>query len=106
MKVNYIRIASAAANAADMASVAATAAENLLMEDPTAWELADQAYWMCLTAQKTAEAAADALDAEAAEDNPEIVAAHVAAMRTAKEAADQAAYLEKMAKKAGHEIRR
>lgn len=104
MKTNPIRIARAAANAADMASVAAAAAENLLMEDPTAWELADNAYWMLKAAVKTAEAAADALDAEAAEDNPAIMAAHAAAIRTAKEAADQAAYLEKMAQKAGHKI--
>lgn len=69
MKTNPIRIARAAANAADMASVAAAAAENLLMEDPTAWELADNAYWML-------------------------------------KAADQAAYLEKMAQKAGHKISR
>ena len=73
MKTNPIRIARAAANAADMASVAAAAAENLLMEDPTAWELADNAYWMLKAAVKTAEAAADALDAEAAEDNPAIM---------------------------------
>ena len=52
-----VRIAFAAAGAAKAAAQAAVAATNLLYHDPSAWAFADEAYWLCHTAAKAAEAA-------------------------------------------------
>lgn len=101
-----VRKARAAAVAANLAAQAAVAARELLAEDPSAWEVGDAAYWLCRTAQKAAENAADALDPEEAETNAAVFAAHLAASQAAQEACDQADELVSLAEELNHEIRR
>ena len=101
-----VRIAFAAANAAKAAAQAAVAATNLLYHDPSAWAFADEAYWLCKTAAQAAEAAADNLCPEWAENEVGVAAAYAAANEAATDAQEMADELVSLAEAAGHEIRR
>ena len=101
-----VKTAYAAANAAGAAAQAAVAAKNLLYRDPTRWDFADQAYWLCRQAQKDCESAMDALDPEEAETNGLVMDAHMNASCAAMDACEAADDLVSLAEAAGHEIRR
>ena len=101
-----------AASAARAACTAAINAQNLIHEGsdptecPTAWEFLDLAYWLCRTAQKVCEDAADNLDAEEADVRPALFAAHTRVMGAMEKACDAADELVCLAEQYGHEIRR
>ena len=101
-----VRIAFAAASAAKAAAQAAVAATNLLYHDPSAWAFADEAYWLCKTAAKAAEYAADNLCPEWAENEVGVAAAYAAANEAATDTQEMADELVSLAEAAGHEIRR
>lgn len=101
-----VRIAFAAASAAKAAAQAAVAATNLLYHDPSAWAFADEVYWLCKTAAKAAEYAADNLCPEWAENEVGVAAAYADANEVATDAQEMADELVSLAEAAGHEIRR
>ena len=101
-----VRIAFAAASAAKAAAQAAVAATNLLYHDPSAWAFADEAYWLCKTAAKAAEYAADNLCPEWNETEVGVAAAYASANEAANDAQEMADELVSLAEAAGHEIRR
>ena len=96
----------AVASAARAAAQAAVAAKNLLYRDPTAWDFADQAYWLCRNAAQKALDAADRLDPEWAETENTVAIAYADANEAAKDACEMADALVSMAEAANHEIRR
>ena len=96
----------AAASAARYAALTAVAAKNLLYRDPEAWDFADQAYWLCRTAEKKALEAADCLDPEWAEKESAVVLAYTEANEAAAHACTMADELVSLAMEANHEIRR
>ena len=96
----------AAASAARYAALTAVAAKNMLYRDPEAWEFADQAYWLCRTAEKKALEAADCLDPEWAETESAVVLAYTEANEAAAHACTMADGLVSLAMEANHEIRR
>ena len=88
--------------AARQAVETARFAQDLLRQDPTAWDFADAAYWLCRAAQAACEQAADAL-------SPEVAAYfdfHRRALAAAEEAAGYADQLVTLAEEANHIIRR
>lgn len=97
-----IKAALVAANAANASCAAAKLAESLLETAPSAWGLADAAYWLCRAAQKAAEDAALALDP----DNPNSKYAHTVALKATQDACEHADHLVSLANAAGREIRR
>ena len=96
----------AAASAARYAALTAVAAKNLLYRDPEAWDFADQAYWLCRTAEKKALEAAECLDPEWAEMESAVVLAYTEANEAARNACAMADELVSMALATNHEIRR
>jgi len=96
----------AAASAARYAAMTAVAAKNLLYRDPEAWDFADQAYWLCRTAEKKALDAADRLDPEWAEKERAVILAYSEANEAARNACEMADELVSLAIAANHEIRR
>jgi hypothetical protein len=96
----------AAASAARYATLTAVAAKNLLYRDPEAWDFADQAYWLCRTAEKKALEAAECLDPEWAEMESAVVLAYTEANMAAAHACTMADELVSLAMEANHEIRR
>lgn len=101
-----VKFAFTAAGAARTAAQAGVSARNLLYHDPSAWAFADQAYWLCRTAAKVAEEAADALNPEWAELEPGVAMAHHDALQAATDATNEADELVSLAEAAGHTIRR
>jgi hypothetical protein len=96
----------AAASTARYAALTAVAAKNLLYRDPEAWDFADQAYWLCRTAEKKALEAADCLDPEWAETESAVILAYTEANEAARNACEMADTLVSLALAANHEIRR
>ncbi len=101
-----VRTALAAATAANSAVAVAYNAAALLEADPTAWALADQAYWLCRAAQDACQNAADALDPCQAEEDDAILYAHFTATNAATNACEAADELVALAEAQNHEIRR
>ena len=96
----------AAASAARYAALTAVAAKNLLYRDPEAWDFADQAYWLCRTAEKKALEAADCLAPEWAETESAVILAYTEANEAARNACEMADTLVSIALAANYEIRR
>lgn len=96
----------ATAATADAACRAAENAATLLETDPSAWALADAAYWLCRAAEKAAEDAADSLDPDLVDDYPYLFSAHTAALSASEQARGWADHLVGLANAAGREIRR
>ena len=96
----------ATASAARSATLTPVPAKNLLYRDPEAWDFADQAYWLCRTAEKKALEAADCLDPEWAETESAVLLAYTEANEAAAHACTMADELVSLAMEANHEIRR
>lgn len=101
-----VRLAFTAASAATAAAEAASKAQTMIEAGSAAWELADQAYWLCRAAQKAAENSANVLDPEAALDDDTILYAHMTALAAAQSACSAADELVTLAMENEHIIRR
>ena len=95
-----------ATRAAQQAADAAKTAVTLLNRVPGDWGFADQAYWLCRAAQKTAEDAADELNPEEALENDDVLYAFAGANAAAEAACEAADELVALAMEHDHEIRR
>lgn len=96
----------AATRAAKAAATVATAAQELLAHDPSAWGFSDHAYWLCREAQQEVFKAARTLDPEWAELDGNIALAYADASEAEAQVQAAADELVSYAEAAGHTIRR
>ena len=81
-------------------------AQKLLTYGPTAWDYADQAYWLCRAAKDAVQKALDTLDPKWVEKEWSVAGAYLYAKECIELAQAAADELVSLAEAAGHEIRR